>query len=68
MSNMPWKLGKSALAGVLLGLAVLAALYAQGQGGGREAARGEVYWNVDPLRGPVDLGLTDCNGSQSTPA
>jgi hypothetical protein len=59
MSNMPWKLRKLALVGALLGLAALAPHHAQGQRGGREAARGEVYWNVDPLRGPVDLGLTD---------
>ena len=56
---MPWKLRTSTPAGSLLGLAALVALHAQGQGGGRDTARGEVYWNVDPLRGPVDLGLAD---------
>src|ERR1051326_5004238 len=39
----------------LLGITALLALPATGQ----ETARGEVYWNIEPLRGPVDLGLTD---------
>ena len=44
--------------GALLGIAALIAVFAHAQEGGR-GAENQVYWRVDPMRGPVDLGLTD---------
>jgi hypothetical protein len=55
MRKMPRRL-KIRLSGALLGVAVLLSVGGRAQQG---AGKGEVYWNVDPLRGPVDLGLTD---------
>jgi hypothetical protein len=43
-----------ALAGAAA-LGTFMSLYAQQPAGGR----GEVYWSVDPMRGPVDMALTD---------
>src|SRR5215813_5083146 len=45
MRNMLLRFGLTA---ALLGIVALVSLRGQ-----------EVYWNIDPLRGPVDLGLTD---------
>src|SRR5258708_33223773 len=50
---------KSMLTGALLGIGALLTVHGLAQQGGRGASKGEVYWNIDPLRGPVDLGLTD---------
>ena len=58
MKNTPRKL-QVVLTGALLGIGVLLSVHGQAQEGGRGASKGEVYWNVDPMRGPVDLGLTD---------
>ena len=58
MKNMPRK-PQVGITSALLGMGVLLSVHGQVQQGGPGAGKGEVYWNVDALRGPVDLGLTD---------
>ena len=58
MTNMSRKL-QMGLTGALVGIGVLLSVQGQAQQGGSGASKSEFRWNVDPMRGPVDLGLTD---------